>query len=112
MRSIFDLQLKELHKQLQKQRERSMLANRELLLEQVREAWRGRRAQDTARISRRAARCRFGARHRDGRRPGITALSRTEWSAVWQLEGGRGGMRVTQFPVSYTHLTLPTILLV
>eukprot|EP00959_Pyramimonas_sp_CCMP1952_P066805 1394665-Pyramimonas_sp.AAC.1 len=65
-----------------------MLATRELVSDQNQESWRGRRMQETARLSRQGAKCRSGARHRDGRRLGITTLSKDEWLSVWQLEGG------------------------
>eukprot|EP00959_Pyramimonas_sp_CCMP1952_P308816 6462743-Pyramimonas_sp.AAC.1 len=51
---------------------------------------------EAARLSRQAARCRFGARHRDGRRLGITTLSKKAWLDVWQLEGGSGGVLATE----------------
>eukprot|EP00959_Pyramimonas_sp_CCMP1952_P325915 6821936-Pyramimonas_sp.AAC.1 len=60
---------------------------KELLMEQVREAWRRRRMHEAARLSRQAARCRFGARHRDGRRLGIVTLSKDARPDVWKLEG-------------------------
>eukprot|EP00959_Pyramimonas_sp_CCMP1952_P259229 5419521-Pyramimonas_sp.AAC.1 len=59
--------LKELSAKLKVQRRAEQEAMREEYVSMVEESWEKRKFADAMKYSRLAARCRFGAKHRDGR---------------------------------------------
>eukprot|EP00959_Pyramimonas_sp_CCMP1952_P123890 2590069-Pyramimonas_sp.AAC.1 len=62
----------------------------------IEEAWRERRMADATTLSRKAARTRFGAKQRDGRRLGPPPLDKEVWIEHLSKTGPEGGMEARQ----------------
>eukprot|EP00959_Pyramimonas_sp_CCMP1952_P455727 9472008-Pyramimonas_sp.AAC.1 len=84
--------LRRLSNTLKSERRKSAKLDRDLKIELIEEAWRERRMADAMQLSRKAAKCRFGAKQRDGRRLGPALLDAQEWEEYMSRAGGQGGM--------------------
>eukprot|EP00959_Pyramimonas_sp_CCMP1952_P395831 8293821-Pyramimonas_sp.AAC.1 len=86
-------ELRRLSARLKDERRRAARAEKAVHVALIEEAWRSRRLADAMHLSRRAARCRFGAKQRDGRRLGPVPLDKSVWESFLSLPGGEGGMK-------------------
>eukprot|EP00959_Pyramimonas_sp_CCMP1952_P084119 1759154-Pyramimonas_sp.AAC.1 len=83
--------LKELSAKLKDQRRAEQEAMREECVSMVEESWEKIKFADAMKYSRLAARCRYGAKRRDGRRFGPLPLESDKWMQQWSRSGREGG---------------------
>ncbi|CAK0844342.1 unnamed protein product, partial [Prorocentrum cordatum] len=86
--------LRDLSQRLTLLRRRHVRVVRESYVQASYDAWAQRNLCGAMGWARRAARCRFSAKRRDGRRFGGAPITHEEWLAVWSLPGGDGGVQV------------------
>ena len=88
--------IRNISKELRQQRQQECKETIKSFIEQVYEMRVQRRAAEAATLCRRAARCNFAPKKRDGRRLGPAPLSKAQWLGVWTLNGADGGMKVRE----------------